>query len=80
MNRPQTYKDWRQIYRQEIQALGYDCFYSYTKSSNIIVDKIMYQRINRIYRIKLRLDVEREAQTESYMEALFEMILKEIFE
>lgn len=72
--RPVTFKDWRQVWWQELQSLGHDAALDIRDFGTVRMTRkkwIHAQRIERIYR---RLQLETEVADETYREAVIEGI------
>jgi len=72
--RPETFQDWRRLYHAELNALGCEQYWQWSTSGTVRVNRYAYEMLDRIRRIRLRMEVEREAFTASYGKALLEML------
>ena len=69
------YKQWRELWHSEAKKLGWHVHFN-IKRGRPIMDKHTWMLHDRLRRIQLRLDVEREASTESYLESVLDMLYK----
>lgn len=75
--RPTTYKQWRALWHSEAKMLGFMTAYRFTGSS-ISINRELWKQLQRVRRIRLRLDVESEVKDESFIEAMAEIVLSEL--
>ena len=69
------YKQWRKLWHSEAKQLGWHVHWNISRKKPIM-DKTTWMLHDRLRRIQLRLDVEHEASTESFLGAVLDMIRK----
>lgn len=75
--RPNTYKEWRSLWHSLAKELGRHVYYC-VQHGEPPMDRYAYKMTRQMHRVWLRLQVEEEANTESYREACAEMFLNEL--
>lgn len=84
--RPETYDDWRSLYQSYSMSLGFKISTSWNckhlplpnrcNGYCFVIDRHLWKLIHRIERIRKRLDVEHEAFTTGFANALLKAINK----
>jgi hypothetical protein len=74
-HRPETFHDWRKLYNENLRNIGFAAAWLAERDGGVVfIDRNLYSLLHRDRRLKARMEVEREAGTESYKRALFKSI------
>lgn len=71
--RPQTYRQWRSLWRSTLYEIGFVCL---DEDRERKYARTLHRLRRRAARIKTRLDAEKDAFTSDYASALIEMVTK----
>lgn len=75
---PIWYKDWRDLWHKECRILGmYLCYDSNFQDNKIKWNKSLWKQLNRVHRIRKRLDIETQVKDSTFWDAMAEMLLRE---
>lgn len=75
MQRPTSYKDWRQLWHSVGKELGWHVFYRWQKQQPLM-NRRSWMLLCRLKRISDRLEVENKVMDSSWCEAMLESICK----
>ena len=73
--RPVMFTEWRSLYHTESKMLGYVVFWRVKCGARTVgVDREIWKLVDRIRRIRKRLDIESEVKDESWCRSMWQMI------
>ena len=73
MNQPETFHDWRSLFHQLAKELGFTVYYDMAHRRPGLTRRIWELR-DQMRRVQLRLDVEADARTTSFCQAVLESL------
>jgi hypothetical protein len=73
MSRPETYQEWRSLFHQLGRELGFTVYYG-TADRRPGLTRRIWELRDQMRRVQLRLDVEADAGTASFCQAVLEAL------
>ncbi len=76
MNQPETFQEWRNLWHQLARELGFLLYYNLQDGLPVRTREV-WRLCDQMRRVYLRLQVEAEAGTSSYCQAMLDAIFTE---